>query len=319
MRRRGRLGNPRGGLGKLDSRGEPGTAKIPPFGILGPSRRTPMSIDHPFLTTARERVLTLDGGMGTSLHRYKPKDEDWGYAPNGKSLLNLSDALAYTHPQWIREIHEGFFASGSDAVETNTFNANGIGLGEFGMGDKLDEINRLNIRIAREAAAKFSASGHPRFVVGSVGPGTKMPSLTDPAIYIDFDTLAQAYRPQLRVMIEERVDAILIETCFDVLQAKCVAITAIEEMKRAGVRLPLMVQLTIIDQNQKMLPGTDIPAALVALEPIDEIDVIGMNCGVGPDLMHDSVRHLSRHSRKMLSVLPNAGLPRRAGRKRTSR
>ena len=268
-----------------------------------------MSIDHPFLNTARERVLTLDGGMGTSLHRYKPKDEDWGYSPAGKSLLNLSDALAYTRPQWIREIHEAFYAAGSDAVETNTFNANGIGLAEFGMADKLDEINRLNIRLAREAAAKFARPGHPRFVVGSVGPGTKMPSITDPAIYVDFDTLAEAYRPQLRVMIEERVDAILIETCFDILQAKCVAITAIEEMKRAGVRLPLMVQLTIIDANQKMLPGTDIPAALVSLEPIDEIDVIGMNCGVGPDLMHDSVRHLSRHSRKMLSVLPNAGLP----------
>jgi 5-methyltetrahydrofolate--homocysteine methyltransferase len=313
MRRRGRLGKPRGGLGKLDSRGEPGTAKIPPSGTHRRHGGPFMSLDHPFLNTARERVLTLDGGMGTSLHRYKPKEEDWGYAPNGKSLLNLSDALVYTYPQWIREIHEGFFAAGSDAVETNTFNANGVGLSEFGMGDKLDEINRLNIRIAREAAAKFAAPGRPRFVVGSVGPATKMPSLTDPAIYIDFDTMAELYRPQLRVMIEERVDAILIETCFDVLQAKCVAITAIEEMKRAGVRLPLMVQLTIIDANQKMLPGTDIPAALVALEPIDEIDVIGMNCGVGPDLMHDSVRHLSRHSRKMLSVLPNAGLPETRG------
>src|SRR5262249_32529405 len=96
-------------------------------------------------------------------------------------------------------------------------------------------------------------------------------------------------------------------------QAKIVAITAIEEMKLAGVRLPLMVQLTIIDANQKMLPGTDIPAALVTLEPLDEIDVIGMNCGVGPDLMLDSIRHLSRHSKKILSVLPNAGLPETRG------
>jgi 5-methyltetrahydrofolate--homocysteine methyltransferase len=110
-------------------------------------------------------------------------------------------------------------------------------------------------------------------------------------------------------MIEEKVDVILIETCFDILQAKIVAITAIEEMKRAGVRLPLMVQLTIIDARQKMLPGTDIPAALNALEPLDEIDVIGMNCGVGPDLMLDGIRHLSRHCKKRISVLPNAGLP----------
>jgi len=271
------------------------------------------SLTHPFLDLAQRRVLILDGAMGTSLHRYRPSEQDWGYSPTGKSLMNLSDALIYTHPEWIREIHRGFLAAGCDGIETNTFNANGIGLAEFGMASQLEEINRLNIRLAREVAAEFSTSERPRFVVGSVGPGTKMPSLTDPAIYVDFDTLAEAYRPQLRVMIEERVDAILIETCFDILEAKCVAITAIEEMKRAGVRLPLMVQLTIIDANKKMLPGTDIPAALVALEPIDEIDVIGMNCGVGPDLMNDDIRHLSRHSRKLLSVLPNAGLPETRG------
>ncbi|MCU0702520.1 MAG: methionine synthase [Fimbriiglobus sp.] len=268
-----------------------------------------MASDSPFLKLADERVVILDGGMGTSLHRYKPAEKDWGYSPAGKSLMNLSDALIYTKPDWIREIHAGYFEAGCDAVETNTFNANAIGLGEFGMTAQMDEINRLNIRLAKDVAAKFATTDRPRFVVGSVGPGTKMPSLTDPAIYIDFDTLAEAYRPQLRVMIEERVDAILVETCFDILQAKCVAITAIEEMKRAGVRLPLMVQLTIIDANKKMLPGTDIPAGLVALDPIDEIDVIGMNCGVGPDLMLDDIKHLTRHCRKRISVLPNAGLP----------
>ncbi|WP_439629842.1 methionine synthase [Gemmata sp.] len=273
----------------------------------------PAALNHPFLNLARERVVVLDGGMGTSLHKYKPTDKDWGYAPNGKHLMNLSDALVYTHPEWIKDIHRGFFAAGCDGVETNTFNASQIVLDDFGMGEKLVEINRLNIRLAREAAAEFATPDRPRFVIGSIGPGTKMPSIIDPAIWVDFDTLAEAYRTQIRVMIEERVDAILIETCFDLLQAKCVAITAIEEMKRAGVRLPLMVQLTIIDANQKMLPGTDVPAALVALEPLDEIDVIGMNCGVGPDLMLDSIRHLSRHCGKMLSVLPNAGLPETRG------
>jgi 5-methyltetrahydrofolate--homocysteine methyltransferase len=266
-----------------------------------------------FLQILNDRILILDGGMGTSLHRYKPTDKDWGHAPNGKSLLNLSDALVYTHPEWIREIHQSFLAVGCDGIETNTFNATQIVLDEFGMGDKLEEINRQNIRIARAAVSEFSTPDHPRFVIGSIGPGTKMPSLTDPAIYVDFDRLANAYRRQIQIMIEERVDAILIETCFDILQAKCVTITAIEEMKCAGVRLPLMVQLTIIDANQKMLPGTDIPAALVALDPLDEIDVIGMNCGVGPDLMLDSIRHLSRHCRKRLSVLPNAGLPETRG------
>ena len=262
-----------------------------------------------FLKLCDERVVILDGGMGTSLHKYHPHESDWGYSSTGKSLLNLSDALCYTHPEWIREIHEGFFEAGCDAVETNTFNATSIVLDEFGMTEKLDEINRLNIRIAREAAQKFTTPQRPRFVIGSIGPSTKMPSLTDPAIYIDFDRMADAYRRQIQIMIEEKVDVLLIETCFDILQAKCVAITAIEEMKRAGVRIPLMVQLTIIDARQKMLPGTDIPAALAALEPLDEIDVIGMNCGVGPDLMLDGIRHLNRHCKKRISVLPNAGLP----------
>ena len=270
-----------------------------------------MPCDSPFLNLARERVVILDGGMGTSLHRYHPTDADWGHGPDGKSLMNLSDALCYTHPEWIEEIHSGFFAAGCDAVETNTFNANKIGLGEFKLAEKLEEINRANIRIAKKAAAAFSTKARPRFVVGSIGPGTKMPSLTDPSIWIDFDTLADAYRSQIGVMIEEGVDALLIETCFDLLQAKIVAITAIDEMKRRGVRLPLMVQLTIIDANQKMLPGTDIPTALVALEELDDIDVIGMNCGVGPDLMLSSMRHLSNNSRKLLSVLPNAGMPER--------
>ncbi|HEV3386188.1 MAG TPA: homocysteine S-methyltransferase family protein, partial [Gemmata sp.] len=265
--------------------------------------------DHPFLRLARERVLILDGGMGTSLHKYKPHENDWGHGPDGKSLLNLSDALAYTHPEWIEEIHRSFLVAGCDGIETNTFNSNGIGLGEFKMGDHLDELNRLNIQLAKKVVGEFSTHSRPRFVIGSIGPGTKMPSLTDPAIWVDFDRLADAYRSQIKIMIEERVDAILIETCFDILQAKCVAITAIEEMKKAGIRLPLMVQLTIIDANQKMLPGTDIPTALVAIEPLDEIDVIGMNCGVGPDLMLDSIRHLSRHCGKLLSILPNAGLP----------
>ena len=157
-----------------------------------------------FLNLARERVVILDGAMGTSLHRYKPTDKDWGYAPNGKSLLNLSDALVYTHPEWIREIHRGFLEAGCDGIETNTFNATQIVLDEFGMGDKLEEINRLNIRIAKEVAAEFSTPDRPRFVIGSIGPGTKMPSLTDPAIYADFDTLADAYRRQIQIMIEER-------------------------------------------------------------------------------------------------------------------
>src|SRR5215213_5672704 len=124
----------------------------------------PTAFDHPFLNLARRRVVILDGGMGTSLLRYKPAEKDWGYGPNGKSLMNLSDALVYTHPEWIKEIHRGFFAAGCDGVETNTFNASQIVLDDFGMGDKLAEINLLNIKLAKEAVAEFSTPGRPRFV-----------------------------------------------------------------------------------------------------------------------------------------------------------
>jgi 5-methyltetrahydrofolate--homocysteine methyltransferase len=275
----------------------------------------PTPLNHPFLNLARERVVILDGAMGTSLHRYKPTDAAWGYAPNGKSLMNLCDAIAYMHPEWIRDIHRGYFAVGCDAVETNTFNASRIVLDEFGMADKLDEINRLNIRLAKEAAAEFATPQRPRFVVGSIGPGTKMPSILNPSIYADFDTVAHSYRPQIAAFIDEGVDAILIETCFDILQAKCVAITAIEEMKRKGVRLPLLVQITVDDRTKgtTMLPGTEVTAALTTLLTLSEIDVLGLNCSVGPDLMLHAVKALAEGSDRLISVLPNAGLPLKRG------
>jgi 5-methyltetrahydrofolate--homocysteine methyltransferase len=274
-----------------------------------------MPADTPFLRIARERILVLDGAMGTSLHRYMPTDRDWGHSPSGKSLMNLSDSLVYTHPEWIREIHRGYFAVGCDAVETNTFNASRIVLDDFGMADRLDEINRLNVRLAKEAAAEFATPDRPRFVVGSIGPGTKMPSVLNESIYADFDTIADSYRPQLVALIEEGVDAILIETCFDILQAKCVAITAIEVMREKGVRLPLMVQITPDDRTKgtTLLPGTEITAALTTLLALPEIDVIGLNCSVGPDLMINAIKTLSEGSDRLISVLPNAGLPLKRG------
>jgi 5-methyltetrahydrofolate--homocysteine methyltransferase len=274
-----------------------------------------MPAESPFLQIARQRVLILDGAMGTSLLRYKPADADWGCAPNGKPLVNLSDALVYTRPEWIREIHRGFLAVGCDAVETNTFNASRIVLDDFGMGERLDEINRLNVRLAKEAAAEFSTPARPRFVVGSIGPGTKMPSILNPSIYADFDTVAASYRPQIVALVEEGVDALLIETCFDILQAKCVAIAAIEVMREKGVKLPLMVQITPDDRTKgaSLLPGTEIPAALTTLLTLSEIDVIGLNCSVGPDMMVSAIKAMSEGCDRLLSVLPNAGLPLKRG------
>src|SRR5947209_9028512 len=136
-----------------------------------------------FLSLARERVLILDGAMGTDIHRYNPTDADWG----GPAQVNNCDYVAITHPEWIYEIHKGFLEVGCDAIETNTFNGSRLVLGEFGLGDRVEEINRRNIRIARDAAEEFSTPRRPRFVVGSGGPGTKQPSINDPPIAIGFD------------------------------------------------------------------------------------------------------------------------------------
>ena len=264
-----------------------------------------------FLGLLEERVLILDGAMGTNIHRFNPTDADWG----GAGQVNNCDHVGLTRPDWIYEIHKSFLDVGCDAVETNTFNGSKIVLAEFGLADRIDEINRRNIRIARDAVRAFSTPRRPRFVIGSIGPGTKMPSVENASIYAHFDTIADSYRPQIVAMVEEGVDAVLVETCFDILQAKCVAITALEVMKQKGVRVPLMVQITVDDRTKgaTLLPGTEIPSAITTLLAIPEIDVIGLNCSVGPDLMIAAVKTLSESSDRFISVLPNAGLPLKRG------
>ncbi|HMP59530.1 MAG TPA: homocysteine S-methyltransferase family protein, partial [Gemmatales bacterium] len=254
-----------------------------------------------FLDVLAERVLVFDGAMGTSIHRRDPSDADWG----GKELVNCTEWICYTHPDWIRDIHREFLAAGCDAVETNTFGANRIALGEFHKEEHTDELNRLATRLAREACLEFSTPDRPRFVVGSVGPGTKPVSFTDNTI--TFDQVVEAYRPQMRAFLEEGVDAILCETAFDILHLKALVVSAREEMERVGVQVPLMAQVTI-ETFGTMLAGTDIASALITLEALP-VDVIGMNCATGPDLMLDHLRHLSKHCRRPISVLPNAGIP----------
>src|SRR5260370_181658 len=257
-----------------------------------------------FLSLLDERVLILDGAMGTNIHRYDPADADWG----GKEFMNLCDVVAYTHPEWIRQIHAGFLHAGCDAIETNTFSGSRHVLAEFGIADKCEELNRLNVRLAREVAKEFSTPARPRFVLGSVGPGTKQPSLQDPKIAISFDELYDALEPQMRAFIEEGADGILIETCFDILQAKIAVICALDAMKKKGVQLPLLVQVTILEQGA-MLTGSDISPAITTLQAFPEIDVIGINCALGPKEMLGHVRTLSQQCQRKISCLPNAGIP----------
>src|SRR5919198_1069215 len=254
-----------------------------------------------FLQTVRERVVIYDGAMGTNIQFRNPSPDDFWSKEGCNELLVLS------RPDIIPDIHASFLAVGCDVVETDTFGATRILLAEYDLQDKVAEINRAAVKIAREAAADFSKNGRLRFVAGSLGPTTKLPSLG----HISFDDMAAAYEEQARALIEAGAHVLLIETCQDLLQAKAALAGVFDAMKASRKRLPVTVQVTI-ESTGTMLLGTEISAALTALEPYD-IDVIGMNCATGPREMNDAVRYLSINSTKQISVLPNAGLPENVG------
>src|SRR5438477_6014515 len=254
-----------------------------------------------FLQSVREHVVIYDGAMGTNIQKRNPTlDDYWGKE-------NCSEVLVLSRPDIIRDIHADFFKVGCDVVETNTFGATRTVLGEFGLQDRVREINLAAVQLAREAAQQFSTKDKPRFVAGSIGPTTKLPSLA----HITFDAMLEAYLEQALALIEGGVDVLLVETCQDLLQAKIGAIAALEAMQKAGKRLPLQVQVTL-QESGTMLLGTEIGAALTALELLD-LDILGMNCATGPAEMNDAVRYLGLNSTKEISVLPNAGLPQNEG------
>ncbi len=254
-----------------------------------------------FLQTVRDRVVVYDGAMGTNIQKRNPTlDDYWGKE-------NCSEVLVLSRPDIIRDIHADFFRVGCDVVETNTFGGTGLVLGEFGLRDKVREINLKAAQLAREVAEQFSTKDKPRFVAGSMGPTTKLPSLG----HIGWDAMLASYEEQALALIEGGVDVLLIETCQDLLQAKIATVGVIDAMRKAGKRLPLQVQVTL-QESGTMLLGTEIGAALTALEPYD-IDVIGLNCATGPAEMNEPVRYLGLNSVKHISVLPNAGLPQNVG------
>ena len=255
-----------------------------------------------FLQTVKERVVVYDGAMGTNIQSRNPTlDDYWGKE-------NCSEVLVLSRPDIIRDIHADFFRVGCDIVETNTFGGSGIVLGEFDLRDRVHEINVKAAQLAKEVAQQFSTKDRPRFVAGSMGPTTKLPSLG----HISFDAMVASYEEQAAALIEGGVDVLLIETAQDLLQVKIATIAVLEAMRKAAKRLPVQVQVTLQDEKGAMLLGTEIGAALTALEPFD-VDAIGINCATGPKEMNDSVRYLGLNSTKHVSVLPNAGLPENVG------
>ncbi len=257
--------------------------------------------DSAFLQIVRERVVIYDGAMGTQIQeRNLTPDDFWGKE-------GCNELLVLGRPDVIKEIHARYFSAGCDVVETDTFGATGIVLAEYQIADKAREINRAAAQIAKEVARDFSTAAKPRFVAGSIGPTTKLPSLG----HITFDAMAASYEEQALGLIEGGADVLLIETSQDLLQAKAALAGVFDALHQSGKRLPVTVQVTL-EATGTMLLGTEIGAALTALAPYD-VDVIGMNCATGPREMNDAVRHLCHNSTKHVSVLPNAGLPQNVG------
>ena len=269
---------------------------------------TNKQIQSRYLDEMKRRVLVYDGAMGTNIQRYNLSAEDFG----GKSLEGCNDHLVLTRPDVIQEIHESFLAVGCDVVETCTFQSTPRRLHEWGLGDKVRDINVAAARIARAACSKFETSDRPRFVAASMGPTGMLPSSSDPVLSkITYEELAANYYEQAKYLVEGGVDLLLIETSQDILEVKA-AVAGIEKLfAEIGRRIPIQTQVTL-DVSGRMLLGTDIASAMTTLEAL-KVDVIGLNCSTGPEHMREPVRYLSEHATLPLSVIPNAGLPLNTG------
>src|SRR5918996_3486466 len=244
-----------------------------------------------------ERVVVADGAMGTMLQAANLTLDDFEGHEGCNEILNA------TRPDVVRGIHEAYLAVGVDCVETNTFGANWANLGEYGIAGRIHELSESGARLARQVADGWATPDRPRWVLGSVGPGTKLPSLG----HVPFAVLRDAYRRQVEGMIAGGVHAVLVETSQDLLQAKAALIGARRAMTAAGADLPLLVNVTV-ETTGTMLLGTEIGAALTALEPLG-VDFVGLNCATGPAEMSEHLRHLARHASAGIACMPNAGLP----------
>ncbi|MGI9018874.1 MAG: methionine synthase [Euzebya sp.] len=257
-----------------------------------------------FLEVASTRVVIVDGAMGAWLQERDLTSEDFD------GLDGCNEVLVKTRPDVIKDLHAQFLDVGVDAIETDSFGGAPWVLDEYGLGAETEELNRLSAVIARQACDEVAGQ---RFVIGSLGPGTRSPtlSLSKPATasdWIDFDTMVTGYTRQARGLLAGGADVLTVETCFDLLQAKAALAACHDAMALEGVTVPLMVQVTIEQGINTMLLGSEIGAAVTALDPLG-VDVIGMNCATGPEDMREHVRYLSRHSRRPISIIPNAGIP----------
>jgi 5-methyltetrahydrofolate--homocysteine methyltransferase len=238
-------------------------------------------------------LLILDGACGTSIQNMDLPHEVWG------DNEGCNEYLCLTVPEKITEMHMSFLKAGADIIETNSFGGTSIVLGEYGLQDKVKEINTAAVKAARRAVEAHGSG----WIAGSVGPGTKLPSLG----HITVDDLAAAYKEQIEALVDAGVDLLILETAQDILQLKTVLITCFEVLQEKSLDIPVMVSITI-ESTGTMLAGTDIAAAAAIIEPFPVFS-FGLNCATGPEDMLSSIRWLSHNWPGRISCLPNQGLP----------
>ena len=258
-------------------------------------------LDH--LHSPQRPVLVFDGATGTSLQQLELTADDFG----GEELEGCNENLVITRPDAVQSVHRQFLDAGCDVIETDTFGAASVVLAEYGLEDKAFELNQKAAELAREVADAYSTAAKPRFVAGSMGPTTKLPTLG----HIEFDTLKEAYTEQAEGLLVGGVDLFIIETCQDVLQIKAALQGVMDAFEKRGESRPLMVSVTM-ETTGTMLVGSDIAAVVSILEPFP-IDILGLNCATGPEQMKEHIRYLSEHSPFVVSCIPNAGLPENVG------
>jgi len=269
---------------------------------------------------ASERILIIDGAMGTMIQRHKLDEagyrgarfKDWP-----RDVKGNNDLLALTQPEIIQDIHEQYLAAGADIIETNTFNAQRISMADYGMEDLSAEINVAAAKLARAAADKYSTAERPRFVAGAVGPTNRTasisPDVNNPGFRnVSFDQLRDAYKEQVVALIEGGSDIILIETIFDTLNAKAAGLATLEAFDATGVTLPIMISGTITDRSGRTLSGQTAEAFWYSVRHLRPFS-IGLNCALGADLMRPYLAELSHVADVRISAYPNAGLPNAMG------
>lgn len=273
-------------------------------------------------TLVRERILILDGAMGTMIQQYNLTEEDFRgkrFAQIPGQLKGNNDILCLTRPDVIWDIHRKYLAAGADIIETNTFNSTSVSMADYHVQEYVREINFAAVKLAREVADEFTAltPDKPRFVAGSIGPTNKTcsmsPDVNNPAFRaLTYDELAAAYREQMEAMLEAGVDALLIETIFDTLNAKAAIYAAEQAMEAIGVRVPLMLSVTVSDIGGRTLSGQTLEAFLASVQHAD-IFSVGLNCSFGARQLKPFLEQLAARAPYYISAYPNAGLPNSLG------